>query len=200
MKKFEPIGEKKIFTIIFKSYNSFFLLLRSLAFMWVSSIFWTYHNRACIQFQFCRHGHFHCDNSLSFCQRFSLSFWQQKVCGRQGWGEWLLEFWEQKWLSPFPNFGNANDKKFQRLGMGIKIPNFWEREWKFPFPTSVDGNEMLLFSGMIGNRNSAKKWVIGFVVQIRTVFNPTRVTKCQFFYTERNLETKFPPQKIRKLQ
>ena len=59
-------------------------------------------------------------------------------------------------------------------GMTNSIPNFWEREWQIPFPTFGNGNETLLFPGMIGNGNgnSLKKLgqILYFVVKIRGIF------------------------------
>ena len=61
-------------------------------------------------------------------------------------------------------------------GMTNSIPNFWEREreWQIPFPTFGNGNETLLFPGMIGNGNGngLKKLgqILYFVVKIRGVF------------------------------
>ena len=71
----------------------------------------------------------------------------------------------------FRTFGNGNGNgsaHSQTLGTGMKncIPIFWEREWIFhslflgsgtgmeiAFPNFGNGNETLLFPGMIGNRN-----------------------------------------------
>ena len=73
----------------------------------------------------------------------------------------------------FWTFGNGNGNgsaHSQTLGTGTGmincIPNFWEREWKFhsqflgmgtgmeiPFPNFGNGNETMLFPGMIGKGN-----------------------------------------------
>ena len=61
-------------------------------------------------------------------------------------------------------------------GMTNSIPNFWEREreWQILFPTFGNGNETLLFPGMIGNGNGNGVKKSGqnlyVVVEIRGVF------------------------------
>ena len=82
----------------------------------------------------------------------------------QGWAGMTFGLWERELelLSPFPNFGSGNEKLHSQLlgtgtGMINSIPNFWERERQILFPTFGNGNETLLFPGMIGNGNGLKK-------------------------------------------